>query len=607
MRRKSISLIIGLMTVALVGVMALQYFFIQQSYIQQSQLFDQSVMAALGHVASKAEKKEVMEYSLTVQQESRQRYQREQDLERQLRIQEEIDQIRKELFAKRQAYKEQEEHMLRVYPHAVRIDNAFYETYINNPNNRDLVSVDVGIHQAGIDGSLIRENYIEVKAVKALPMAKPKDDSVRFLLVMDINPFTNRSSNNIITLPPPTDRRLERNLEALEKEAGLYQANSLADSVAILGGKNPRLIEDFAISFALSKRPFSERVDPEFIKKELEDELESRDIRSPFYVEVRENGTLLYHFANANSIRGAEASDDPQPAVYSTPLFREDLDRSTGELRVYFPHKHQVLLSNVTVMLVSSVALLLVLVGAFAYTIFIILRQKKMSEMKTDFINNMTHEFKTPVATIMIASESLKDPDIVADRIRVARLADIIYDENVRLGNHIERVLNIAQIEKQDLRLSFADVEVNALIRAVADSMELQFQKHGAELELALDAKADVIVGDELHLSNVIFNLLDNALKYGKENPKIRLSTRNVPQGIRILVEDNGIGMSKDQLTRIFDQFYRIPTGNRHDVKGFGLGLSYVADIVKRTHGKVGVRSEKGVGTVFELIFPLKG
>src|SRR5690606_30542377 len=168
---------------------------------------------------------------------------------------------------------------------------------------------------------------------------------------------------------------------------------------------------------------------------------------------------------------------------YSTPMFREDLQRSKGELRVYFPHKNKVLFGKVTMMLVSSAALLLVLIGAFAYTILTILRQKKISEMKTDFINNMTHEFKTPVATIMIASESLKDPDIVADKGRVSRLADIIYDENVRLGNHIERVLNIAQIEKQDVRLSFADVEVNGLVRAVADSMELQFQKQGAELD----------------------------------------------------------------------------------------------------------------------------
>lgn len=588
------------MTVALLGVMALQYFFIQQSYVQQSRLFDQSVMAAITNVASMAEKKEVMEYSRTVQQESQERYRREQDLERQLKLQEEMDRIRKELFTKQQVYKEQEENILRMYPHAVQIDNAFYETYINNPRNRHLVSVDVSFHQAGIDGSLIHENYIEVKARKALPMVQPKDDSVRYLLVMDINPFTNTSSNNIVTLPPPTDHRLERNLADLEREAKLFQANSLMDSVAILGGKNPRLVEDFAISVELSKRPFGERVDIDFIKEALTEELQSRDIRSPFFLEVREGDNLLFSFANTNqSSRGEEDA-------YSTPLFREDLNRSSGELRVYFPHKSKVLLGNVTVMLVSSVALLLVLVGAFAYTIMTILRQKKISEMKTDFINNMTHEFKTPVATIMIASESLKDPEIVADEGRVSRLADIIYDENVRLGNHIERVLNIAQIEKQDVRLSFADVEVNGLVRAVADSMELQFQKQGAELDIALNAAQDTIVGDELHLSNVIFNLLDNALKYGKENPRIKLSTRNVSGGISILVEDNGIGMSKDQLGRIFDQFYRIPTGNRHDVKGFGLGLSYVADIVKRTKGKVAVRSEKGVGTVFELFFPLK-
>jgi two-component system phosphate regulon sensor histidine kinase PhoR len=234
-----------------------------------------------------------------------------------------------------------------------------------------------------------------------------------------------------------------------------------------------------------------------------------------------------------------------------------------------------------------------------------ILQQKKISEMKTDFINNMTHEFKTPVATIMIASEALKDSEVRKDESRMDRLANIIYDENIRLGNHIERVLNIARIEKENLKLEQKEIAVHDLMSAVADSMSLQFQKYGAEIKLMLDAKNDLILGDELHLSNVLFNLLDNALKYSSTHPEIELSTLNSGSNLIIRVKDNGIGMNRDQLSKIFEQFYRIPTGNLHDVKGFGLGLSYVNTIIKQLKGQIKVKSEKDKGSVFEISLPL--
>ena len=226
--------------------------------------------------------------------------------------------------------------------------------------------------------------------------------------------------------------------------------------------------------------------------------------------------------------------------------------------------------------------------------------------MKTDFINNMTHEFKTPVATIMIASEALKDPELTADKKRIDRLANIIYDENVRLGSHIERVLNIAKIDKGDLKLEHKEVQINDLLAAIVDSMSLQLQKRNATIELDLNAKDSTVMGDELHLSNVIFNLLDNANKYSPENPQLKICTLNAGKNLIIKVADKGIGMNRDQLSKIFDQFYRIPTGNLHDVKGFGLGLSYVNNIVKKLHGTIRVKSEKGKGSEFEIILPLK-
>jgi two-component system, OmpR family, phosphate regulon sensor histidine kinase PhoR len=249
--------------------------------------------------------------------------------------------------------------------------------------------------------------------------------------------------------------------------------------------------------------------------------------------------------------------------------------------------------------------LLLVLIFCFSYTIFSILKQKKISEMKTDFINNMTHEFKTPVSTIMIASEALRDSEIIPDKNRVQRLANIIFEENERLGSHIERVLNIARIEKDDFKLEKNPIDVNEMISVVIDSMSLKLQKHNATTSLQLNAENAVIKGDELHFSNVIYNLVDNAIKYSVGAPDITISTLNKNDQIVIRVADKGVGMSRDQQSKIFEQFYRIPTGNLHDVKGFGLGLSYVNTVVKRLNGMISVKSEKEKGSEFELKFQL--
>ncbi len=387
-----------------------------------------------------------------------------------------------------------------------------------------------------------------------------------------------------------------------ERELQLLQANTLMDTIAIISGKNLMTVQGFEAEAELYKRPLSERINVGYIQSELEKELALRDINSPFDLIIKDRNTTLYaSFANFS-----EAGQPDQQSLYTTELFRADNQRSSGRLAVYFPNKDHVLMGNMTVMLFSSVTLLLVLIGSFTYTIFTMLRQKKISEMKTDFINNMTHEFKTPVATIMIASESLKDAEIAADRQRASRLANIIYDENVRLGNHIERVLNIARLEKDNLKLEHHPVDMNDLTQAVVDSMELQLLKHEAKVNMHLDATDAVVSGDELHLSNVLFNLLDNAIKYSNENPDITIRTKTTGSQVHLTVADKGIGMSRDQLSKIFDQFYRIPTGNRHDVKGFGLGLSYVNDIVKRLDGKVQVKSEKEKGTTFEIIFPLE-
>ena len=224
--------------------------------------------------------------------------------------------------------------------------------------------------------------------------------------------------------------------------------------------------------------------------------------------------------------------------------------------------------------------------------------------MKTDFINNMTHEFKTPIATISLAVDSINSPMIRSKPEKIKRYADIIKQENSRMLKQVEKVLNIAQLDKQDFDLKLSPVDINDLVNQAVEHSALKVNQRGGVIKAILQAKQAVIRGDENHISNVIHNLLDNANKYSPEKPIITLTTEDHKDGVLLSIEDQGIGMSKDELKRIFEKFYRVSTGNLHDVKGFGLGLSYVKAIVDAHRGKVDVVSDPGKGSKFTLLFP---
>lgn len=400
------------------------------------------------------------------------------------------------------------------------------------------------------------------------------------------------------TIPRPRMKNLVRNESGPEKDNTVQKVKQyFADG----NDNKEEVFKDLYQEYREVNVPLNKRVHPQILDSMLRAELRNLSIFSEYDYKVTsaKRDSVIF-------IRASNRSEFLPANSYETPLFPKDMIRDSGMLTITFPEKNNIILSNLTAMMGLSGGLLLVLIFSFGYTIHSILMQKKISEMKTDFINNMTHEFKTPVATIMIASEALKDSDLTLDKRSIDRLANIIYDENVRLGSHIERVLNIAKIEKGDLKLEYKEVEMNDLLAAIVDSMSLQLQKRNASIELDLSANRAIVMGDELHLSNVIFNLLDNANKYSPSNPQIKISTFSSGKNMIIRVADQGIGMSKDQLSKIFDQFYRIPTGNLHDVKGFGLGLSYVNNIVKRMNGTIKVKSEKDVGSEFEISLPLK-
>ena len=600
------------MSVALIGVMGMQYYFIKESFKQKSQLFDEAVGAALSSVAGKIEKQEIFEFAREQDRINQEKFKadqamrerNEQLLASQLEIQEKIKKLQRQQFAYEKRYREEEENLKALFPNAIYVNNVFYETYIRRKRYQSFIDFNVVNKYLG-EGYI--DTDIQLSATRQVPLVPAKDDSTRFIIPY----FRNNQveAMQTATLIPRIDREIADELQGLENQLlvlnarKLQQATTLFDTLAIIGGKSEHILKDIESSMLLAKKPFRERLNIKYLKKELDVELNKRDIYVPFNIEVRDDQSYIIY----ETLHGSGTKSKNKFAKYSTKLFENDLNSSPGMLSIYFPNKSSVIRDTMSYMLLPMVALLALLIGAFAYTLSIIFRQKKISEMKTDFMNNMTHEFKTPVATIMIASESLRDPEIAADGKRVNRLANIIYDENVRLGNHIERVLNIARLEKENLKIEKADVHINAVVSGVLDSMNLQLQRANGVLSMDIAASDDLVVGDELHLSNVFFNLVDNAIKYSKNTPDITVKTYNTKSHVVITIADKGMGMTKDQKEKIFDQFYRIPTGNVHNVKGFGLGLSYVNDIVKRLNGKIQVKSEKDKGTVFELTFPLKG
>ncbi len=276
------------------------------------------------------------------------------------------------------------------------------------------------------------------------------------------------------------------------------------------------------------------------------------------------------------------------------------------ELWVIVPNVKNFLLESMSWMIGGSILFTLIIFTAFFITVHTMLRQKKLSEIKSDFINNMTHEFKTPLATISLAVDALRNEKVWSNREKTDYFSSVIKDENKRMNKQVETILQAALLDKQEVQLDMKPQHVHEVIERVTDNFRLQMEGKNGKAELRLDASNDLIVADEVHFTNLLSNLMDNAVKYSKDTGLlIRICTQNTGNTLRIKIEDNGIGMNKETVNRIFEKFYRAHTGNIHNVKGFGLGLSYVKAMVDAQKGKIKVDSTPGKGSAFTLEFPL--
>lgn len=325
--------------------------------------------------------------------------------------------------------------------------------------------------------------------------------------------------------------------------------------------------------------------------------LADRNIPIAFDLAIAENDTLRETTAQADSLALAASP-------YKTRLFPHAIFARNSYLVIHFPGQSRFIYRSVSWLLLASLVFSLIILLTFTLSVWFMLKQKKISEMKSDFINNMTHEFKTPIATISVAADSILNEKVIGQPEKVGFYVDMIKKENTRMNRQVEDILTIARLDKKDFGFNWVPVHVHELIEDVIQSIVLQVEKRGGEISTALSATNPIITTDKNHCANMIYNLLDNANKYSPDKPHIRVETQSTSRGVIISVIDQGTGMSKSVQAKIFERFYRQTTGNIHNVKGFGLGLSYVRAVVEANQGSISVHSEPGKGSRFDVFLP---
>lgn len=392
---------------------------------------------------------------------------------------------------------------------------------------------------------------------------------------------------------PTQDPNFNEQLE--ERDLKIEQLESQLERVS----RKYELTFDVMNDLMGPNKSLTSRFNPQQLDSLLKNELRIKGIDIDYNYGILEPSQNRYLLFTKNvEIKDLEKSE------LKASLFPNDIFGNENQLIISFPDKQGFLVKKIWSALVSSGFLVLVILFCFGYSIRIIVRQKKLSEMKNDFINNMTHELKTPISTVSLAVEALNDKDIEQSPLREKYLR-VIGEENKRLGDQVEKVLQIAAIDRQDYNLKEQLLRMDEMVKNAAEHIAMQVEQRGGRLNVIEKADKTLVKGDEVHITNIIVNLLDNANKYSPDAPNITLRTASDDEDFIISIHDRGIGMSKEQQKHIFEKFYRVPTGDVHNVKGFGLGLAYVQRMVAAHGGTIHVDSEPGKGSKFSITLPL--
>lgn len=367
-------------------------------------------------------------------------------------------------------------------------------------------------------------------------------------------------------------------------------------------GKRRRVLVHEVVTELINEnklKPIHERINPQELNNILKNEFENRGIDLQFSFGIKSTSNNLFSVLPIKS--------DSLYLVnsrHSTFLFPEEILGTPSQLLVYFPNVSSFIISKISLMLIVALLLIFVISAVFYKTIQMLLQQKRITEIKNDLINNITHEFKTPLSTISLACEALNEPALVNNSASIGKYASIIKEENVRLQTMVDSILNAALSEKESFNLKNEQVDIHHLIRQSTQKITSIENENKTKFNLELGAEQSTILGDSFHLNNMFSNLFDNSIKYNQNAPVISVSTKNDNKKILISITDNGIGISKEHINKIFDSFYRVQSGNVQNVRGNGIGLSYIKKIVNAHNGSIQVRSELGKGSTFIIELP---
>ena len=416
----------------------------------------------------------------------------------------------------------------------------------------------------GKDGTVY--SSFELKTIATNPANKPK------AMIL-------RSDRNSLS-------ETQKSLQEIVKNRYVYQ-KALLDEVV------------YSILYSASDKPLKERINFKQLDQDLKAEMMNNGINIPYHFTVTtQDGREVY--------RCPDFSDEGEEYSYSQVLFRNDPQSKMGVVKVHFPDMNSYIFSSVRFM-IPSIIFTLVLLITFIFTIVVIFRQKRYTEIKNDFINNMTHELKTPIASISLAAQMLNDNSVGKSPAMLSHLGGVINDESKRLRFLVEKVLQMSMFDRKKAVFKKKELDLNEMVENIANSFTLRVEHTGGKIYTEIEAIDSAIYVDEMHFQNVIFNLLDNAVKYRKQDMPldIYMKTWNDDQHLYLSIRDTGMGIKKENLKKIFEKFYRVHTGNLHDAKGFGLGLAYVKKIIDLHKGTIHVESEFGKGTKFTITLPV--
>ncbi len=451
--------------------------------------------------------------------------------------------------------------------------------------------------------------------------AIPADSNFNFIIMRQVE---SDGINAEITITEERDgERIQRStttaveeLDSINQDLTIQIGGEQRESFETIENNATSTFDSLLMARLVKKRAFIGEIVESLVEVDLNEPIEKRVkkdlLDSLISTELRAAGiTTPYEFAlldTRGDSRLASTSFPLEPGNthdIRARLFPNDVLPQRVFLELFFPKKRGYLLRSSWLILSTSTLIILAIALVFYFAIATIITQKKNSEIKNDFINNMTHELKTPISTISLACEALEDPDIGNNQALNTRYIAMISDENKRLGMLVEEVLQSAVFDKGEFKLKLEETDLHSLINAVCDKINMQIADRSGQLVCNLKAEHSRLKVDRVHVSNVLYNLIDNANKYSKNTPEISIETHNTDGHFVIAVSDKGIGIASENQKRVFERLYRVPTGNVHDVKGFGLGLSYVKIIVERHGGYVSLTSELGKGSTFKIYLPL--